>query len=195
MLHFFLLAIGLFLLHGVTRQAVGGGEAGHIVVTRGQVEHLATGFTRTWQRPPTSEELVGLLRDRVREEVYYREALALGLDKEDTVIRRRLQQKMEFLNEDLAARAETSDAELTAYLQAHPDAFRVEPRFTFRHVYLDPRRRGADLARDADELLAAVRRLGDRADLAELGDATMLEPEVAAPLSQIAQQFGAKYAA
>ena len=78
------------------------------------------GFTRTRQRPPTREEWEGLIRDRVREEVYYREALALGLDKDDTIIRRRLQQKMEFVSDDLAAQAQPSDAELKAYLQRAP---------------------------------------------------------------------------
>ena len=82
-------------------------------------------FTRTWQRPPTSEELEGLIRDRVREEVYYREALALGLDKDDLIIRRRLRQKMEFVTDDVVAQAQPTDDELSAYLKAHPDTFRV----------------------------------------------------------------------
>ena len=113
-------------------------------------------FTRTRQRPPTREEWEGLIRARVREEVYYREALALGLDKDDTIIRRRLQQKMEFVSDDIAAQAEPTDAELNAYLQAHPDKFRVEPQFTFRQVYLNPEKHGENLARDAAQLLATV---------------------------------------
>ena len=79
-----------------------------------------------------------MIQDRVREEVYCREAIALGLDRDDTVIRRRLRQKMEFVSDDVAAQAAPTDAELNAYLQAHPETFRVEPRFTFRQVYLDP---------------------------------------------------------
>ena len=74
----------------------------------------------------------------VREDVYYRDALTLGLDKDDTVIRRRLQQKMEFVSDDMAAQAQPTDAELNAYLQAHPDEFRVEQRFTFCQIFLDP---------------------------------------------------------
>jgi len=84
---------------------------------------MAAGFARDWQRPPSTEELTGLVRDRVREEVLYREAIAIGLDKDDAIIRRRLRQKMEFISDDLAAEAEPSDAELNTYLQAHPDAF------------------------------------------------------------------------
>ena len=66
---------------------------------------MLIGFSRTWQRPPTREELEGLIRDRVREEVYYREAMAMGLDQGDPIIRRRLQQKLQFVTDDIAAPA------------------------------------------------------------------------------------------
>jgi len=137
LLHFLLLGAGLFVAYGIT-QTPGNAGPNEIVITQGQIEHLVTGFTRTWQRPPTSEELAGLVRDRVREEVYYREAMAMGLDKDDTVIRRRLRQKMEFVSADIADQAVPSDAELDAYLNAHPDKFLTEPRFSFSQVYLDP---------------------------------------------------------
>ena len=84
---------------------------------------MVIGFSRTWQRPPTREELEGLIRDRVREEVYYREAVAMGLDQDDPVIRRRLQQKLEFVTDDVAALAEPTDAELAEYLKTHADTF------------------------------------------------------------------------
>jgi hypothetical protein len=92
-------------------------------VTQGQIENLVSGFAKAWQRPPTSEELAGLVRDLVREEVYCREAMALGLDKDDTVIRRRLRQKMEFISDDIAAMPEPTDADLNAYLQRTPTDF------------------------------------------------------------------------
>ena len=92
LLHFLLLGAGLFVAYGLVSKRTNG-EPGKIVVTQGQIASLAEGFTRTWQRPPTSEELEGLLRDRVRDEVYCREAMALGLDKDDTVIRRRLRRR------------------------------------------------------------------------------------------------------
>ena len=117
-------------------------------------------FTQTRQRPPTQEEWEGLIRDRVRQEVFYREALALGLDKDDLIIRRRLQQKMEFVSDDVAAQAQPTDAELNAYLQAHPDSFRVDQRFTFRQVYLNPEKHGKSLARDAAQLLAQLNQAG-----------------------------------
>src|SRR6185436_5403960 len=117
------------LAYSLRHREVGGREAGEIVVTLGEVEQLATSFAKTWQRSPTPEELAGLVRDRVREEVYCREAMALGLDRDDTIIRRRLRQKMEFVSDDMATQAEPTDAELDAYLRTHPDSFRVEARY------------------------------------------------------------------
>ena len=103
---------------------------------------MVIGFSRTWQRPPTREELDGLIRDRVRAEVYCREAVAMGLDRDDPVIRRRLQQKLEFVTNDIAALAEPTDAQLAEYLKTRADRFRVDRRVTFSQVYLDPNKRG-----------------------------------------------------
>jgi hypothetical protein len=153
-------------------------------------------FTLTRQRPPTREEWEGLIRARVREEVYYREALALGLDKDDLIIRRRLQQKMEFISDDIAAQASPTDAELNAYLQAHPDKFRVAQKFTFRQLYLDPEKRGANLARDAAQLLPKLNRAGGDTGWAAKGDPFVLDHNFAAlPAGEIARQFGGAFAA
>jgi hypothetical protein len=105
LVHFLLLGGALFFAFGLFGKPTGG-PAGAIVVTQGQIASIASGFALTWQRPPTQEELDGLIEDRVREEVYCREAMALGLDKDDTIIRRRLRQKMEFLSADDAVEAE-----------------------------------------------------------------------------------------
>lgn len=195
LLHFLLLGALLFLAYSLQSRAGGRSEPGQIVVTLGQIEQLAAGFAKTWQRPPTPEELAGLVQDRVREEVYCREALALGLDREDTVIRRRLRQKMEFVSDDVAALAEPTEADLEQYLSAHPEAFRVDARCTFRQVYLDPQKHGAELASDAAQLLAQLEHAGAQADLSTLGDPLMLEPEYAdLPESEIGRQFGEPFA-
>ena len=132
----------------------------------------------------------------MRDEVYCREAMALGLDKDDTVIRRRLRQKMEFVSDDIAAQTEPTDADLNAYLQAHPDSFRVEPRFTFSQVYLNPEKHGENLARDTAQLLAQLNQAGGKADVSALGDSFLLEHTfAAAPASEVAKQFGEKFAA
>jgi hypothetical protein len=192
LVHFLLLGAALFALSGLVGGA-GGGKP-RIVVSAGQIESLAATFQRTWMRPPTAEELEGLVRDYVREEVAYREALALGLDRDDTVIRRRMRQKLEFLTEEVA-QAEPGEAELRAYLARHADAFREEDRFTFDQVFLDPDRHGAELARDVERLLAELRR-GRGADLRRLSDSTLLETRFEnASLSEVASAFGSDFAA
>ena len=196
LLHFLLLGAGLFLAYGMLAKPGRDRAPGQIVVTAGKIEHLATGFAKTWQRPPTDAELKGLVDDWVREEIATREAIAMGLDQDDTVIRRRLRQKLEFVSDDIAAQTEPTDADLNAYLQAHPDMFRVEPRFTFSQVYLNPAQHGDNLARDSAQLLAQLSHAGNQADLATLGDSFLLEHDyTAVPAGEIAKQFGDEFSA
>jgi hypothetical protein len=190
LLHFLVLGALLFVGYGLTHRD-DAPEAGHIVVTQGKIASLRASFTRVRQRPPSPSELEGLLQDSIREEVLAREAIALGLDRDDTVIRRRLRQKMEFVANDLAAPAEPSEAELEEFLAQHPDLFRVEPRFTFRQVFLHPDRRGSALQHDAARLLATLQQAGAQADFAELGDVTLLSSELTdVPASEVTRQFG-----
>ncbi len=165
-------------------------------MTQGQVEHLVTGFAKTWQRLPTDAELKGLIDDWVREEIATREAMALGLDKDDTVVRRRLRQKLEFVSEDIAAQTEPTDADLNAYLKAHPESFRVEPLFTFSQVYLDPVKHGANLGRDSAQLLVRLKRGDGGTAASALGDSFLLEHTFrSVPTSEVAKQFGREFAA
>jgi hypothetical protein len=191
--HFLLLGVAIFGGH----RLVAGGRAtapDEIVVTQGRINALTAAFTRTWQRPPTASERDGLIRDYIREEVYAREAIALGLDKDDVVIRRRLRQKLEFVSEDVLAPPEPTDDQLRAYLTSHPDAFSVEARFTFHHIFLDNERRGEGLARDVARLLAQLRLPGTDPDT--LGDPFLLDRSFEeAPAGQVAAQFGEQFAA
>jgi hypothetical protein len=195
LLHFLMLGAVIFAVyHWLPKR--NNSEPGNILITQGEIENLATIFARSWQRPPTEEELAGLVRDRVREEVYCREARALGLDTDDSVIRRRLRQKMEFVSDDIVSQAEPSDADLNAYLQAHPDSFRLEPRFTFRQVYLNPEKHRQNLASDAAQLLAQLNQAGAKADVSEVGDPSLLESTFkSVPASEVATQLGEKFAA
>jgi hypothetical protein len=195
LLHFLLLGAAIFAAYSLLSKR-SSEEPGRIVITQGQIANLADGFAKTWQRPPTDQELAGLVRDHVREEIYYREAVALGLDKDDTVIRRRLRQKMEFISDDIAAQTEPTDAELNAYLKAHPARFPVEQRFTFRQVYLNPDKHRANLAGDTAQLLAQLRQSGDKVDLSVVGDAFLLEHDFTAmPSGEVSKQFGEPFAA
>jgi len=194
LLHFLAIGAALFLFFQ-WRGGSGGPAGTRIVVSPGQIEHLATGFAKVWQRPPTEAELKGLVDDYVKEEIAVREAAAMGLDRDDTVIRRRLRQKLEFVVEDTATLQPPTDAEALAWLDAHPDAFGAEPRISFRQVFVSPQRRGARVRDDAAKLLARLRAAGPEAATDPLGDPTMLPPEQPlGPLREVARIFGSDFA-
>lgn len=195
LLHFVVLGAALFWLFSWT-----GGPAGpddnRIVVTPGLVQHLTAGFERTWQRPPTEQELQGLIDSHIREEIYYREALALGLDRDDTIVRRRLMQKLEFLTADAAEALDPSDDELRRYLEQHPDSFRLEAQAAFRHVYLNPERHAGNVDEVARRLLERLRAGNVPAeDGTEPGDRLMIPAEMALTRrSEIERLFGWQFA-
>jgi PPIC-type PPIASE domain len=175
----------------------GGGAAGsnRIAITPGVVDYLAAGFHRTWRRAPNELELKGLIDEHVKEEIAAREALAMGLDRDDIVIKRRLRQKLEFLLVDDAAAAPPTDAELKAWLEKHPESFRVEPQLALRQVLLRPERRGAATTTDATKLLAKLRTAGPEVAIQSLGDASMLPAEAPLqPLREVANTFGQHFA-
>ena len=194
LVHFLLIGAALFLFFKWTGGS-GGPDSSRIVIGPGQVEHLAVGFARTWRRPPTQEELKGLIDDYVREEMATREARSMGLDREDTVIRRRLRQKLEFLVEDAAEAVPPTDAELQAWLETHPEDYRRDPEVAFRQVFLSPDRRGDGVEADAEKLLQQLESLGPNADVERLGDSIMLPGEFdLAPLTVASRMFGNDFA-
>jgi hypothetical protein len=193
LVHFLLIGAALFVLYDRfgaddTRQRQ------RIVVDAGRVEQLATLWSKRWQRPPTPAELDGLVDAYIREEVLYREAVALGLERDDTIVRRRLAQKMEFLINDLAVQDEPGDEELRSFLAENAGRFREPPRFTFMHVYLSRDRRGADARGDAQRLLDVLQAQGPSADPTRIGDAFMLGYRFADRSARdIAGMFGERF--
>jgi PPIC-type PPIASE domain len=195
LLHFLLVGAGLFLALGLTGR-LSRDEPGRIVITQGQVRQLAAGFDRLHRRPPSPEEMDALIRNAIQEEVYYREAITLGLDRDDAVIRQRLRQKMEFISDDVASMSEPTDEHLRAYLHEHSEAFRIAPRVSFTHVYLDPARRRDRLARDAAEMLAQLDRADAAVDVSTLGDPFLLAHRFDEVSSrEVAALFGDGFAA
>ena len=203
LVQFLAIGAGLFLLSGlfggssVPQSGQTGRPSGKIVVTPGQIEHLTAQFTRTWQRPPTEKEVKGLIDDYVLDEVSYREAMAMGLDRDDTTIRRRLRLKLETLNEDIAAASPPTDRELQDFLERHSDSFRREPEVALRQVFLstDRRARNTDANADARDLLVRLRAAGPDADLEGLGDPLLMLPNDV-PLStgsEIGKLFGGEF--
>lgn len=194
LLHFLLLGVAIFVAYRLVSKP-NETKPGTIVITQAQIAAMEEGFSRTWRRPPLPDELEGLIRDRVQEEVYCREAVALGLDKDDAIIRRRLRQKMEFVTDGIAKVSEPTDHELNAYLRSHADTFRVQRQFTFSHVFLDPEKHGETLQRDTAQLLAQLNRAGVHADVSAMGDPFLLDHTfVNQPNGEVAKQFGEKFA-
>jgi hypothetical protein len=188
--HFLMLGAVLFAVFDLTGDTDQSGEQ-RIVVTPGQVEQLAAQFSRTWLRPPTGGELDGLVERYVRSEIYYREALAMGLGQDDPYVRNRLALKLEVLLDDLSAQPDPADEELERFLSQHPGRFAEPARVSFRQVYLNPERH-PNLANEAERLLELLR-VG--ADPGGLGDATLLPSvfESATP-DQITRQLGGDFA-
>lgn len=165
-----------------------------IVVSPNRVEQLAAIFTKTWQRPPTSQELKSLVDDFVKEEIYVREAQKLGLDLDDTVIRRRLRLKMEFLSDSEAELTPPTDAELQSYLEANADMFAELPRYSFDQVYLSSESRGPSAEADARKLLDALNG-PNPPDTQTIGDATLLPASLEdADQVSTARSFGDEFA-
>jgi hypothetical protein len=194
LLHFLLLGAGLFALY----RLVAGADIGpkEILVSARTVEGLADNWQRTWQRPPTQAELDNLVDDYVREEVLYREARAIGLDRDDTIVRRRLRQKLEFIAEDLAAPTEPTDQELEEYLDKHRNAFRDPAQVTFEHLYFSSDRRGRRVNADAAAALARLQNPLTPSQLAKLGDPIALPSYyVRIAVDELDRLFGDGFAA
>lgn len=187
LLHFLLLGALIFLAYGMVSDER---SANEIFISAGQQDNLINTFSRTWQRPPTAAEFKGLLDDYLREEIAYREGIALGLDDDDVIIRRRLRQKLELLAEDVASLSVPSDVELHAFLDEHAADYQIEPRFSFEHIYFSPDRR-SDPEQDARAQLAQLLAGDSNADINAAGDPIALPAEInGLRLSEIARLFG-----
>jgi hypothetical protein len=189
LVHFAVIGGLLFLAFGR-----GSGEAprsaAEIVVSRADADRIAAGFRSTWGRNPSATELQGAINDFVREEVLYRTGLSLGLDRDDTIVRRRIRQKMEFFFEDTIP--SPTEAELRAFFEANAEKFREEPRLAFRQIFFSERR--ADPAADAHAVLA---RLGEGDATADAAGDPMLLPTESGllPLARVRAQYGDAFVA
>lgn len=183
LVHFLLAGAALFVLLGR------GGDAGpddfRITVDEAEIARLTATWEQTWQRPPTRDELDGLIDDFVREEILYREALRLGLDEDDTVIRRRLRSKMEFLARAEAESVMPEDTELQAWLDNNAARYAAGTRTSFEQIYLGAAGDGA----------AELARLRAGADPATLGEPLPVRRSMErAARAEIAREFGAAFA-
>lgn len=192
LVHFLVIGATLFLYWHL----VGGrlpSQPQSIFITPAQVERIAHVWAKTHLRPPTAEELAGLVEQEIDEEILYRQAVALGLDRDDLVLRRRLATKMEFLTDDFAEAANPTDDQLQAFLLQHPEKFSLEPLTSFSQIYLDRTKRGERALEDAEKLLAQLSGKSD-ADWKTLGDPLLVPNEFSdATTFDVARAFGREF--
>jgi hypothetical protein len=186
-LHFLLIGIAIFAAYGLV--APRSNEGARIVVSQGVVDALAREYQARWQRPPAERELAGLVDAYIRDEIMYREGTALGLDRDDPVIKRRVRQKLDVIAEEQLAHDAPTDADLTAYLAKHADRFTRPGTISFEQFLLPAKATAAEVE--------ALRTSAVRgADTARLGPSSMLAPRAEnAPLDLAARDFGAEFAA
>jgi peptidyl-prolyl cis-trans isomerase C len=194
LLHFAVLGAAIFGVHAWMRPSPAVDARQVIDVPAGQVRRLADVWRRQWQRPPSEEELRAVVEQHVREEILYRQALALGLEKGDSMIRQRLAQKVQFLFEDIAELVEPDEATLRRFFEERAATWVEPPDLTFSHVYFSRERRGPAADADATRALATLARHPHAAP--ELGDPFVLPFQFTrASTVDVASQFGEDFAA
>ncbi len=189
LVHFLLLGLLLFLLYAVL-----GGSGGDrsIRIDDKVVAGLVAQFEATWQRPPTDRELNALVESHIREEIFYREGVALGLDRDDPTIKRRVGQKFEVLAEESEAAAAPTDAELDVWLTDHADRYADPALITFEQIVVDPAQQGGSTEA---ALQSARKALAAGAEPAEISASRMLPPRFDLfPLDLVARDLGADFA-
>lgn len=166
----------------------------NFIVSAGKIEPLSSLFSRTWQRPPTRVELEGLIDDYVREEIAYREGMKMGLDEDDTIIRRRIRQKLDFIADDLGSKIEPTDDQLATFLNENPNTYRIDPRMTFQQVFLDPERHTENLQESIAKLRDTLKS-DSTVDAEQLGDRTLLEYQnVDRSTREVVNNYGTQFA-
>jgi len=186
LLHFLLIGLALFLLFG--QASPGERDSRRIVIGQGQVDALVSQYQSTWSRPPTQPELQALIDVYVRDEILYREGVALGLDQDDAVIKRRVRQKFELIAEE-DNRSEPTDEDLRTYMKAHPAAFVQSAVVSFDQVYFDPS------VASPDDVAAAKAALRKGSSPVSFGQASMLPRRIdSTSLEPVARDFGDSFA-
>jgi peptidyl-prolyl cis-trans isomerase C len=197
LLHFLLIGIAVFAVYAYMNRGRGGVESSkQIALSLDDLRLMETYFESQWHRQPTPAEFQAMVEDKVKEEVLYREGLAMGLDKDDTIVKRRMAQKMQFLAEDVAAAHEPSMAELKVWFEKNKDKFALPSRYSFRHLYFSPDKRGRNAQQDAGKTLTQIAGQPEGSKLAaSLGDSFMFQDYYGdrAP-SAIAKEFGPQFA-
>ncbi len=195
--HFLLLGAVFYLLY----TWIGGPairEPDNVIrVTVADVSRLDAAWRARWNRPPTEEEIAGLVRAYVREIALYRHAVAMGLDRNDAAVRRMLGQKLQSLTQNLVELSlSPTDQELQTYFAVNKERYQPPALITFTQLFLDPDQRGEKTLEDAEEILAILRALPEPTDgIDEIGDPFMLQRYYPGKTKMyISRQFGQDFA-
>jgi len=177
LVHFLLIGAVLFGIYSFTQAGrTAYASSKQIQLSLDELTRLALLFQSQWRREPTPEEFNRLVENRVQGEILYREALAMGLDKDDEIVKRRMAQKMQFLAEDVGTAHEPTGAELKSWFEKNNAKFTQPGRVSFRHLYFSPDVRGARAREDAVKALSQI--AGQREDTklaASLADPFMFQ--------------------
>jgi hypothetical protein len=196
LLHFLLIGLLLFGVYAYTnRGRIGIESRKQIVLSFDELRTMTAYFQSQWHRLPTPEEFQAMVEDKIKEEVLYREGLVMGLDKDDTIVKRRMAQKVQFLAEDVAAAHEPSVAELKAWFEKNTDKFALPSRYSFRHIYFSPDKRGTNTHDDAAKALAKIAGQPEDSTLIASADRFMFQDYYGDRTpSAIAKEFGPQFA-
>jgi peptidyl-prolyl cis-trans isomerase C len=157
LVHFLLIGAILFGVYSFTQAGrTASTSPKEIRLTLDELAQLTLLYQSQWRRPPTPQDLERMVEGKIQQEILYREALAMGLDQDDEIVKRRMAQKMQFLAEDVAAAREPTTPELERWFEQHSAMFAQPPRLSFRHLYFSPDRRGASAREDAAKALAKL---------------------------------------
>lgn len=174
LVHFLLASAGIYALYVGVAGNDNSGDDRTITVSAAEIDALTEQWARIWQRPPTEEEREAIIRGSVRKQALYREALAMGLEQGDTVVERRLAQRLEMLAKSLMAPEEPSEEQLRAWFKENEDEFRQPDRYSMLQVYFDPDRRDATTLEDARAALVELQSMeGIPSDISNYGDRLM----------------------
>lgn len=173
LVHFLLIGAALFVLYYQQNDGYVN-ENNRIVISKGSINRLISLWEKKRQRLPTKSELQGMIEQQIREQVMYREVLAMGLDKNDAFIQKRLAQKIEFISSDIAAMAEPSDEELTKFLNKHHKKFAIPASLSFEHIYFSSDKRDAQAEQDALKVLDELEQTDVTIDTHIAGDSFMM---------------------
>ena len=196
-MHFLVIGLAIFSVYSYLHRGRSGVESSkQIVLSLDELGQMHAFFVSQWHREPTPAEFQAMVEDKVREEVLYREGLAMGLDKDDTIVKRRLAQKMQFIAEDVAAAHEPSTTELKAWFEKNSDKFALPSRYSFRHLYFSPDKRGTNAQFDALKTLAKIAGQPEDSKLAvSLGDRFMFQDYYGDRTPEaLAKEFGPQFA-